>query len=121
LGCGAHLAALRRTGAGDFTLEDAHTLEEVQSAALCGDADDLFIHCRKLLPEIPSVTATDEIASRIRNGLAVNLPEFSRSRQVKVFLGQNDLIAIATRVAGTLFHASIVLAPEIKPVALVGK
>lgn len=116
LGCGAHLAALRRTRVGDFTLNDAHTLEELQYAALRGEADDLFIHCRKLLPEFPSVTASDEIASRIRNGMAVNLPEFSRSRQIKVFLGQNDLIAIATRVAGTLFHASIVLTPELKPV-----
>jgi hypothetical protein len=29
---------------------------------------------------------------------------------VKVFAGQRELIAIATRVAGTLFHAKIVLA-----------
>jgi len=40
----------------------------------------------------------------------VNLPEFSRAKQVKVFYGQADLIAIATRVAGTLFHPKIVLA-----------
>jgi tRNA pseudouridine55 synthase len=39
----------------------------------------------------------------------VNLPELSRARQVKVFSGQRDLIAIATRVAGTLFHPKLVL------------
>jgi hypothetical protein len=33
----------------------------------------------------------------------------SRARQVKVFADQRDLIAIATRVAGTLFHARIVI------------
>jgi hypothetical protein len=32
---------------------------------------------------------------------------------VKVFTGQRELIAIATRVAGTLFHAKIVLAAEL--------
>jgi hypothetical protein len=31
---------------------------------------------------------------------------------VKVFAGQRELIAIATRVAGTLFHAKIVLAGD---------
>ncbi len=57
---------------------------------------------------MPAVTATDEIASRIRHGRPVNLLELSRSREVKVFYGQRDLIAIATRVAGTLFHPKIV-------------
>jgi tRNA pseudouridine55 synthase len=38
----------------------------------------------------------------------VNLPEMSRAPQVKVFHGQRDLIAIATRIAGTLFHPKIV-------------
>jgi len=58
---------------------------------------------------LPAVTANEESAARIRNGRAVNLPELSRARQVKVFQGQSDLIAIVTRVAGTLFHPKIVL------------
>jgi len=61
-----------------------------------------------LVPQLPSVTATEESAALIRSGRAVNLPEMSRAPQVKVFCGQRDLIAIATRIAGTLFHAGIV-------------
>ncbi len=68
----------------------------------------LFVHPRQLLPQFPSVTADDPTAARIRSGRPVNLPELSRARQVKVFQGQRDLIAIATRVAGTLFHPKIV-------------
>jgi tRNA pseudouridine55 synthase len=112
LGCGAHLAALRRTGLGEFAIADAHTLEELEAAAKQGRAQDLFVHPRKLLPEMPSVTANEENVARIRVGRAVNLPELSRARQVKVFQGQSELIAIATRVAGTLFHPKIVLAVE---------
>ena len=67
------------------------------------------MHPRKLLPEFPSVAADETTAARIRAGRTVNLPEFSRARQVKVFVGQSSLIAIATRVAGTLFHPKIVL------------
>jgi len=115
LGCGAHLACLRRTALAEFTIVDAHTVEQLQSAAQQGCCQDLLMHPRKLLPALPSVTATVENVGRIRVGRAVNLPELSRARQVKVFQGQNDLIAIATRVAGTLFHPGIVLATEPNP------
>jgi tRNA pseudouridine55 synthase len=73
--------------------------------------ESLFIHPRQLLPQFPCVTADQPTAARIRSGRPVNLPELSRARQVKVFAGQRELIAIATRVAGTLFHPKIVF-PE---------
>ena len=109
LGCGAHLESLRRIAVAEFELSDAHSLEQLQQAAQEGTVLDLLIHPRKLLPMLPSVTANDEIASRIRHGRPVNLPELSRAREVKVFYGQRDLISISTRVAGTLFHPRIVL------------
>lgn len=109
-GCGAHLESLRRTAVAEFEIEDARTLERIEKATQGGEAlDELLVHPRKLLPSIPAVTANDEIAARIRRGRPVNLPELSRAREVKVFYGQRDLIAISTRVAGTLFHPKIVL------------
>jgi len=112
IGCGAHLESLRRTAVGEFDLADAHTLEELATAAKADQLEDLFIHPRKLLPQFPSVTANEEMTARIRAGRPVNLPELSHARLVKVFASQRELIAIATRVAGTLFHAKIVLAGE---------
>ena len=115
LGCGAHLSSLRRTTLAEFDLAGAHTLQEADIAADAGLLIEILIHPRKLLPQFPSVTANEETASHIRNGRAVNLPELSRARQVKVFSGQRELIAIATRVAGTLFHPKIVLANDPAP------
>jgi len=112
LGCGAHLESLRRTSVAEFDLRDAHRLEEVDAAAREGRVEDLFVHPRSLLPQLPAVTADEESAARIRAGRTVNLPEMSQARLVKVFYGQRELIAIATRVAGTLFHAKIVLAGD---------
>ena len=109
MGCGAHLAALRRTAAAEFAIEDARTLERLDSAARQGTTEEIFIHPRGLLPHMPCVTATNENAGLIRTGRAVNLPEMSRAPRVKVFHGQRELIAIASRIAGTLFHPSIVL------------
>jgi len=109
LGCGAHLATLRRTAVAEFVIEEACRLEAFESAMRQGTAEELFVHPRKLLPHLPGVTATDESVALIRTGRAVNLPEMSRAPLVKVFYGQRELVAIATRVAGTLFHAGIVL------------
>ena len=139
LACGAHLESLRRTAVAEFTLEDAHTLEQLAGAAQGlsspkaasknatdadgrGATDDatspggtpeileaFLVHPRKLLPQFPSVTADESTVARIRSGRTVNLPDLSRARQIKVFSGQRDLIAIATRIAGTLFHPKLVL------------
>jgi tRNA pseudouridine55 synthase len=119
IGCGAHLESLRRTSVAEFELGDAHTLEDVAAAHKAVQPEDLFIHPRKLLPQFPSVTANEEMAARIRTGQPVNLPELSRARLVKVFTGQRELIGIATRLAGTLFHAKIVL--EGKPAVELAK
>ena len=118
LGVGAHLAELRRTRSGEFTLEQAVTLErlaEIKEQGKAGEKslDELLaqvsLHPRRILPELPSVTVNEETAGLIANGRAVNLPEFSPARQVKVFLGQQELIAVASRVAGTLFQPKVVL------------
>jgi tRNA pseudouridine55 synthase len=114
LGCGAHLESLRRTAAGEFEIADAHTLEALEAAAKSGHAEEFLIHPRKLLGQFPCVTASDEAVAYIRNGRAVNLPEFSGARTVKVFCGQRELVALATRVAGTLFHPQIVMVAERK-------
>jgi tRNA pseudouridine55 synthase len=108
LGCGAHLASLRRTAVAEFAIDDAHSLASLEAAMQQGTVESLFVHSRKLVPELPCVTATDLSAAMIRSGRAVNLPEMSRAPKVKVFYGQHDLIAIATRIAGTLFHPGIV-------------
>jgi tRNA pseudouridine55 synthase len=108
LGCGAHLASLRRTAVAEFAIEDAHSLAALEIAKQQGIAESLFVHPRKLVPELPCVTANEDSAALIRSGRSVNLPEMSRAPQVKVFYGQSDLIAIATRIAGTLFHPRIV-------------
>jgi tRNA pseudouridine55 synthase len=115
LGCGAHLHSLRRTVLGEFELSQAHTLEQLDTACKAGRSEEMFIHPRLLLPQFPCVTASDEVAALIRSGRAVNLPELSQAKQVKVFAGQRELIAIATRIAGTLFHPRIVLASDPAP------
>jgi tRNA pseudouridine55 synthase len=110
LGCGAHLSRLRRTQAGEFTLDEAHTLGELDQ--LAGDVEALEARClhpRALLPQMPAVTGDTQALGRLRNGAQANFPEFSQAALVKVFAGQRELVGIAKRVAGTLFQPVVVM------------
>ncbi len=110
LGCGAHLTSLRRTQAGSFSLDDAHTLAEISDAPrLPGGLEALCVHPRSFLREMPSVTADERTLGRLRNGLQANLAEYSRAPLVKVFAGQRELAGIVKRIAGTLFQPVVVI------------
>ena len=73
-----------------------------------GTVEQRFVHLRRILPDFPCVTADEENAGKIRHGMSVNLPELSRAKLVKVFVNQTQMVAIASRVAGTLFHPKVV-------------
>ena len=108
LGCGAHLASLRRVAAGPFVIENAIPLADLEADAAKA-LGERMPHPRALLPELPSVTADAFSVGRIRNGAAVNLPEFSLAPLVKIFEDQQSLVAIGKRIAGTLFQPIVVL------------
>src|SRR5579875_3824211 len=108
-GCGAHLATLRRTRAGAFTLAQAVTLDHLKQAQSPAEIEAMLPHPRTLLPEMPSVTVDEQLAGRLRNGMQVNLPEFSSAPLVKVFTTPTDMLAITRRVAGTLMQPIIVM------------
>lgn len=115
LGVGAHLGTLRRTRVGEFGLERAVTLtqlEQMAAAQAAGEAaggwETVLVPALELLPEYPPVVAPLEAAGKILQGRAVNLPEFSQSPWVRVFAGDASLLAMARRVAGTLFQSKIV-------------
>jgi tRNA pseudouridine55 synthase len=109
-GCGAHLAELRRTQAGPFTLGQAIGLDELKAlVGQPGEIERRLPHPRTLLPEMPSVTVDEQAAGRLRNGMQVNLPEYSNAALVKVFTSPTELLAIAKRIAGTLMQPIVVM------------
>jgi tRNA pseudouridine55 synthase len=107
-GCGAHLSSLRRTRAGVFTLAQSMTVDQLKQSSL-RELETLLPHPRTLLPEMPSITVDDQLAGRLRNGMQVNLPDFSQAQHIKVFTSPTDLLAIVKRVAGTLVQPIVVM------------
>jgi tRNA pseudouridine55 synthase len=69
LGAGAHLAALRRTRAGEFALGRAVSLEEMQK--LVEGGGEFLVPLEAALPHLPAAHLTAEESRRARHGAAV--------------------------------------------------
>jgi len=106
--CGAHLASLRRTQAGVFTLVQSLAVDELKALSI-GEIEKRLPHPRTMLPDLPSVIVDELTAGRIRNGMQVNVQELSSAPLIKVFSGPRDLLCIARRIAGTLVQPVVVL------------
>lgn len=72
---GAHLAALRRTRAGAFRIEDAISLDALEEKCKAGAFDALLVSMDAALPSLPFVHLTNEEARRARHGAAVRIRE----------------------------------------------
>lgn len=107
-GSGAHLTSLRRVQAGPFALMDSLTVDQIKATAP-SEIEALLPHPRTLLPNMPAVTVEEQTAGRLRNGMQVNLPDFSPAPLLKVFTSPTHLLCIARRVAGTLSQPTVVL------------
>ncbi len=68
LGCGGCMSALRRTAAGEFTVDAAHTLDEVIAVANSGNAEELLIPVDTLFAAHPAWRADAAAERRIRCG-----------------------------------------------------
>ena len=106
--CGAHLASLRRTQAGAFTLAHSLTADELKALGPA-EIETRLPHPRTMLPDLPSVIVDELTSGRIRNGMQVNVQELSAAPLIKVFSGPRDLLCIARRIAGTLVQPVVVL------------
>ncbi len=75
LGCGGCMSSLRRVQAGDFSVDRAYTLAQIQQAADEGRAESLLLPLDSLFKEFPSCIANASMERRLRCGNAVKCDE----------------------------------------------
>lgn len=68
LGCGAVMTDLRRTAACGYTLNEAHTLEEIQSFADNGTLEQYVCDVDSVFQPYPYVKITEKQSVRFKNG-----------------------------------------------------
>jgi tRNA pseudouridine55 synthase len=129
-GSGAHLAEIVRTAVGEFTLDAAAPLAELEMDARAGRLIDRVIRLDNLLPELPRATVLPVIEKRVRHGAKFNLPLAQiqpglitasqggpadldsgdwKPARLRVFNQQGQLIAIAEPIVPRTYQPVVVL------------
>ena len=129
-GAGAHLAEISRTAVGEFTLDQATSLGELEHDAKAGLIAERMIKLEGMLPELPRATVLPIIEKRVQHGAKfnlslaqiqpgrttvaqgateqLNLGEWKPAR-LRVFNQQGQLIAIAEPVVPRTYQPLVVL------------
>jgi tRNA pseudouridine55 synthase len=116
LGTGAHLSALRRTRAGEFRIERAFALEELEKQFEAGAAGELLVPLETALPHLPSVHLKNDEARRVRHGAAIHAeahPGWDDGAHVQMLDDGGALLAVGVYDAARgLLHPRVMLAVE---------
>jgi tRNA pseudouridine55 synthase len=129
-GSGAHLAEITRTAVGEFTLDDARSLAELEQDAKGGRLLERVIPLEKLLTDLPRATVLPIVEKRVRHGakFSVTLAQIQpglanaapnapaqldsgdwKPSRLRVFNQQGQLIAIAEPVVPRTYQPLVVL------------
>ena len=73
LGCGACMSSLRRTRAGSFSVDEAHSLEDIEAAALEDRLSDIILPVDALFAPFPKLTVSESAAKRLKNGNVIKV------------------------------------------------
>lgn len=132
LGCGAHLAEITRTAVGEFSMEQAISLEELLEARKAGKFADCLIKLENLLANFPRISVLPVIEKRVRHGSKFNISVSQlqpgrvepppgatteldggepKAPRLRVFNQQDKLIAIAEAVVPRTYQPIVVFEP----------
>lgn len=110
LGCGAHVASLRRIGVGPFKVDNAVSLEQLRREQCVEDLDHLLIPADEGLSELPDVMLSPDAAYYLCRGQPVRASSAPTSGWVRLyaeeagFLGVGQVLADGRVAPKRLFH-----------------
>lgn len=73
LGCGACMSSLRRTRAGAFSVDEAHSLADIEAAVREGRLSDIILPVDTLFASFPKLTVSQSAAKRLKNGNIIKI------------------------------------------------
>ena len=99
MGCGGCMSSLRRTRAGAFRLEDAHTLDDVQKAADAGQVESLLLPVDTLFDEEKAtISGKAEAILRVGGQPGIKLPE----GRYRIYSDKGEFLALCKAEQGKL-------------------
>jgi tRNA pseudouridine55 synthase len=94
---GAHLAELRRTRVGDFSIAEAHTLEQIKVSVGEEALGSILVPAEAALAHFPAVDLDPLDVKRLQNGMPIRVTErkWSNGEQVRMLDKRGYLVAVA--------------------------
>ncbi len=112
LGCGAHLAALRRTRSGGFGLGDAHTPDAIASAAAADTLDELLLAMDRAVERRPAAIFDALSARAISEGRDVELTGATTAQLCRAYTIEGSFVGMLGRRPNGAWHPrKVVSAP----------
>ncbi len=117
LGLGAHLAELRRTRVGQFSIKDALTFDELTTIAESGSLPSKVLSLDVALSHLPELTlAGDEIRCAI-NGMDLNIdehgPDWNTGQPVRLRRPSSELVAVGIfDKSRKIIHPKVVISDQ---------
>ena len=118
LGCGAHLEELRRTRVGPFSLEQALSLEKLETLVQEGRLQEAIWEPARALSNLPALQLGTDGASRVSHGMMVSplhivgqVPDVPPGQPCRLLGPGGELLAVGVAVKGlSQFRPTVVLA-----------
>jgi tRNA pseudouridine55 synthase len=115
LNVGAHLAELRRTRVGDFSISGARTLEEIKIAKAEEALGTILLTLNAALSHLPGVDISAADQTKVRNGVDIQIEglAFTDGERVRLRDEMGNLVAVAEFDAvDSSLHPNVVIAAE---------
>lgn len=99
LGCGAHVAGLRRTGVGalgDYPMHTLESLQEIAETSGMAALDELLVPMELTLPDWPEVRLSEDASFYLCQGQAVFVPQLKDRGWVRLYAGDKRFLGLGT-------------------------
>lgn len=100
LGCGACMSCLRRTRAGVFSVDDAHSLADIEAAVREGRLSDIILPVDTLFASFPKLTVSQSAAKRLKNGNIIKIS--AEDGEYKVYSDSDEFLLLGRVECGKL-------------------
>ena len=100
LGCGACMSSLRRTRAGVFSVDDAHSLADIEAAVRESRLSDIILPVDTLFASFPKLTVSQSAAKRLKNGNIIKIS--AEDGEYKVYSDSDEFLLLGRVECGKL-------------------
>lgn len=102
LGVGAYMNTLRRTKTGPFSIEESHTVEDVEKLKESGQLESVMIPVDRMFEEYTKITLNPKQVKSVTNGMAMTYRGGAEGQTYRVYDENGKFLCISKMTDGRL-------------------